>query len=60
MSTEHVKRFGKPVERVMELPDVPDCYARLVAGGPMALGRLAAQNEPKRGMDRLAEALSTI
>ena len=57
---ECVQRFGKQVERVMELSDVLDGQARLVAGGLMALGRLTAQIEPRRGLDTPTQALPTI
>ena len=44
----------------MQLPDLPNSQARLVAGGLRAMGRLAAQVGPRGGLDRLTQALSTI
>ena len=44
--------FGGQVERLMRLPDVPRKQEGLVAGGLMALGRLAATIDPRRGLAR--------
>ena len=44
--------FGKQVERLMRLPDVPRKREGLVAGGLMALGGLAATIDPRRGLAR--------
>ena len=52
--------FGGQVERLMRLPDVPRKQEALVAGGLMALGRLAATFDPRRGLARLTQALETI
>ena len=52
--------FGGQVERLMRLPDVPRKQEGLVAGGLMALGRLAATIDPRRGLARLTQALETI
>ena len=52
--------FGGRVERLMRLPDVPRKQEGLVAGGLMALGRLAATIDPRRGLARLTQALETI
>ena len=52
--------FGGQVERLMRLPDVPRKLEGLVAGGLMALGRLAATIDPRRGLARLTQALETI
>ena len=52
--------FGGQVERLMRLPDVPRKQEGLVAGGLMALGRLAATIDLRRGLARLTQALETI
>ena len=52
--------LGRQVERLMRLPDVPRKREGLVAGGLMALGRLAATIDPQRGLARLTQALETI
>ena len=52
--------FGGHMERLMRLPDVPRKQEGLVAGGLMALGRLAATIDPRRGLARLTRALETI
>ena len=44
----------------MRLPDVPRKQEGLVAGGLMALGRLAASIDPRRGLARLKQARETI
>ena len=44
----------------MRLLDVPRKHEGLVAGGLMALGRLAATIDPRRGLARLTQALETI
>ena len=44
----------------MRLPDVPRRQECLVAGGLLALGRLAATIDPLRGLRRLTQALTTI
>ena len=49
--------FGGQLERLMRLPDVPRKQEGLVAGGLMALGRLAATIDPRRGLARLTQAL---
>ena len=52
--------FGGQVEGLMRLPDVPRKQEGLVARGLMALGRLAATIDPRRGLARLTQALETI
>ena len=52
--------FSRQVERLMRLPDVPRRQEGLVARGPLALGRLAATIDPRRGLGRLTQALGTI
>ena len=44
----------------MRLPDVPRRQEGLVAGGLLALGRVAATIDPRRGSGRLTQALETI
>ena len=60
MTDEQLEIFGRQVERLMRLPDVPPRQEGLVAGGLLALGRLAATIDPRRGLGRLTEALANI
>ena len=60
VSNEAIHRCGTQVERVMQLPDVPGSQAHQVAGSLMAPRRMTAQIEPRRGLDRLTQALSTF
>ena len=55
-----LETFGRHVERIMKLPDVPWKQEHLVAGGLLAPGRLAATIDARSGLDRLTRALSTI
>ena len=57
---DELEVFGRQVERLMRLPDVPRRQEGLVAGGLLALGRLAATIDPRRGLRRLTQALETI
>ena len=57
---DELKPFGRQLERLMRLPDVPQRQERLVAGGLLALGRLAATIDPRRGLERPTQALTTI
>ena len=52
--------FGRQVERLMRLPDAPRRLEGFVAGGLMALGRLAATIDSHRGLAQLTQALETI
>ena len=49
---DELKAFGREVERLMCLPDVPQRQERLVAGGLLELGRLAATIDAPRGLDK--------
>ena len=60
MTSDVLDGFGRQVERLMRLLDVPCKQEGLVAGGLMALGRLAATIDPRRGLARLTQALETI
>ena len=60
VTSDKLQVFGRQVERLMRLPDVPRRQVGLVAGGPLALGRLAATIDPRRGLGRLTQALETI
>ena len=53
VTNEAIAGFGEQLERIMRLPDVPRTQERLVAGALLALGRLPADIEPRRGLDRL-------
>ena len=55
-----LKGFGRQVERLMRLPDVPRRQEGLMAGGRMVMGRLAATIDPRRGMARRTQALETV
>ena len=55
-----LKAFSRQVERLMCLPDVPRRQEHLVAGGLLALGRLATTIDRRRGLERLTQALTTI
>ena len=55
-----LQAFGRRVERLMRLPDVPRRQEHLVAGGLLAMGELAATIDPRRGLERLTQALTTI
>ena len=57
---DELEGFGRQVERLMRLPDVPRRQEGLVAGGLLALGRLAATIDPRKGLGRLTRALETI
>ena len=57
---DELECFGRQVERLMRLPDVPRRQEGVVAGGLLALGRLAATIDPRRGLGRLKPALETI
>ena len=57
---DELEVFGSQVERLMRLPDVPRRQEGLVAGGLLALGRLAATIDPRRGLGRLMQAPTTI
>ena len=57
---EELEISGRQVERLMCLPDIPRRQEGLVAGGLLALGRLAATIDPRRGLGRLTQALTTI
>ena len=52
-TADGLEDFGRQVERLMRLPDVPRRQQGLVAGGRMALGRLAATIDPCKGLGRL-------
>ena len=60
VTSDVLERFGGQVERLMQLPDVPRRQEGLVARGLMALGRLAATIDPRRGLARPTQALQTI
>ena len=57
---DELETFGRQVVRVMRLPDVTRRPEGLVAGGPLALGRMAATIDPRKGLGRLMQALATI
>ena len=60
VTSEVLDGFGGQVEGLMGLPDVPRKQEGLLAGGLMALGRLAATIDPRKGLARLTQALETI
>ena len=57
---DELKASGRQVERLIRLPDVPRKQEHLMARRLLALGRLAATIDPRRGWERLTHALTTV